>query len=227
MSAILVTDNGLAELSIPFLGFSTRIIVKLYKPVKPETKPKAIFVVVEYSKRSTRMGGYDDADLVSDDGMMWYYIATNTSRSGNHGKKLFMIVSQKPVKIYWVSVSNRGNRRAGIDVYDFDGKKSMPELEELETIKAWSYGKVIRMRNNLTGETFTALILEFHEARKTCARTTHEIEPEDAVEFIDSTSHGSKTHWVEIYKVLRPCKVRTVRVSNRGNVYEETIDVQP
>jgi len=206
---------------------ATRTIIKLYKPKNPETKPKAVFVAIEYPLRSTRMGGYDNAKLISDDGVMWSYVAENVSRSGNHGKRLIMVVSTKPIMIRWVSVSNRGNKRSGIDVYDFDGVKSLPEYEELEVIKTWSYGKVVKMRDNLKNETFTALVLEFHEARKTCARTTHSIEPENAVELIQSSAHGAKTHWVEIYKVRAPCKVRTIRITGRGNQYEEVIEVSP
>jgi len=207
--------------------YMTRTIVKLYKPKNPETKPRAIFVVAEYPLRSTRMGGRDESELLTKDGVLWHYVDTNVSRSGRHGKKLFMVLSSEPVKIRWVSVSNRGNRRAGIDVYDFDGVKQLPELEEIETLKSWRYGKVVRMRDNLKNETFIALILEYHEARKSCARTSHEIVPEDAVELIQSSAHGSKTHWIEVYRVLRPCKVRTVRATNCGNTYEITIEVSP
>ena len=205
----------------------TRTIIKLYRPRNPMTQPRAIFIAVDYPLRNTRMGGYDDAEILTNDGIIWKYTATNISRSGNHGKRLFIILSQKPIRIRWESISNRGNRRAGITVYDFDGVKSLPELEEVETIKTWSYGRAVRMRNNVTGEEFTALVLEFHRARKSCAETDHVIEPRDAVEFIDSSAHGSKTHWTEVYKVIKPCRVKTVRITGRGNRYEEVIEVQP
>ncbi len=207
--------------------YMTRTIIKLYKPRDPNTKPKAIFVVAEYPLRSTRMGGYDDAELISNDGVLWSYVTENVSRSGNHGKRLFMIVANKPIRVHWIRVSNRGNKYSGIDVYDFDDKKSVPELEELETVKAWRYGSVVRMRNNITGEVFTALVLEYHEAWKTCARTTHTVEPEDAIEPIESTAHSSKTHWTEVYRVIKPCKVKTVRITNRGKDYEIEVEVQP
>jgi len=207
--------------------YMTRTIVKLYKPENPETKPKAIFIAVEYPLRSTRMGGKDDAELISKDGVLWYYVSTNVSRSGRHGKVLYMVISTKPIRIRWVSVSNRGNKRSGIDVYDFDGIRQLPELEEIETLKSWSYGKVVRMRDNLTNDIFTALVLEYHEARKTVARTTHIVEPSDAIELVYSTSSSVKTHWTEIYKILAPCKVKTVRITGRGNRYEEEVEVSP
>jgi len=205
----------------------SRTIIKLYRPRNPDTRPKAIFVAVEYPLRSTGMGARDDADIIDNGGILWRFSADNTSRSGNHGKRLFLVVSEKPIKIWWESISNRGNRRAGIDVYGFDGTKTVPEMEELEVVKSWSYGKAVKMRNNLTGEVFTALILEFHRARKTSAMTDHVIEPSDAVELIESDAHGSKTHWTEIYKVIKPCKVTSIRVTNCGNRYEETVEISP
>jgi len=205
----------------------TRTIIKLYKPIKPDTVPRAVFVAVEYPLRSTRMGGYDDAELITGSGVLWHYVTSNVSKSGRHGKKLFLVVSREPIKIRWVSVSNRGNRRAGIDLYGFDEVKTLPEMEELKVVKSWSYGRAVKMRNNITGEIFTALILEFHRARKTPAMTDHVIEPEDAVELIESDAHGSKTHWTEIYKVIKPCRIKTIRVTNCGNRYEESVEVAP
>jgi len=191
-----------------------RIVIKLYKPVRP-TKPRYIFVVAEYSTRSTKMGGRSSAWLLNSSAV-WSYTASNISSSGRHGKKLFMVLSKEPVRIHVEHVSNRGNRREWIEVFDFDTARTVDVYETVEKLGSWGYGAVLRIRDNLHGGEFIAVRLDYHEAYKSAAKTTHTWEPKDAMELLYDTSASSKTHWSELYRVVKPVVIETTRITGSG-----------
>lgn len=206
---------------------STRTIIKLFKPYREPSSVQYFLAVLEFPKRSTRMGGYDGTEVVKTEGVLWEEYGSNTSRSGNHGKELFMIIARKAVFRH-VRVSNRGNVNETVIVVTPEKLMKLPRYEELAVIKKWCYGRAVRMRDNTTGEEFLALELEYHRAWRSAAETNHSIDPENTVEYLWSTRHSSKTHWIEVYKVLRtPVKVRTTRISGSGRtICDEEVVIQ-
>lgn len=60
------------------------------------------------------------------------------------------------------------------------------------------------------------VVLEYHEARKTPARTHHEVEGEVLARYREP--RGERTHWREYLLVRRGARILSLRVSNRGRV---------
>ena len=94
-------------------------------------------------------------------------------------------------------------------------------------LKDWIWGRHLVIRDNLEDREFEILELIYHRSWKTDAKTEHYIEPGDAVEPIYNTAAFGKTHYTKIYRILRkPIKVKTIRVSNRGNETETEVVIQ-
>lgn len=207
-----------------YYNFNLPILrVELLQPNRPIEELKYKLVFAKFYGKSTRMGAVRKTIPITKP----LFKVVSSSSGGTHWETLFawLVPVNERIIVHHNYVSNRGN--ASQSLIDVETGESVPIYEELKTIKSWTWGRVVKMRENLTGKTFTALILEYHQARKTGAYTTHRIEPEDAVEPIEDTSHSTKTHWTRTYIVTKPCVVKTIRVSNRGNVSEYTVQVNP
>lgn len=196
--------------------------IEMLKP-REDFETKKRLVVTSRHGRRTRMGGLTDQRY----NIPPMYACMNASSSARHwvNWRVWLIDIEEGLVEQEVRISNRGN--VSETLYDVLRGERVERYEELEVVESWEWGKVVKIRDNWTGEEFTALILEFHEARKTSAKTDHVIEPMDAVELVQTTSHSAKTHWTTLYKVLAPCRVLTRRVSNRGNVREWVVEVKP
>ena len=156
------------------------------------------------------------------------YKTRNRSGTGNHAidYNVFIIPKEKKLVALLSKVSNRGNASNEVIVFDSEvTRKPLYEERDTKVLNEWVVVK--RVYDNWKGRERVLVELRYHEARKTSAATTHEIEPLGAVVPVFLGDHGGvKTHWVEIYEVIKPVKITTVRISNSGKrrVYTTTIN---
>jgi len=213
-----------------FTKYSGPVEVLQVTILPPKREPKCTryrLVIVATDGKSTRMGSYKTAELVNIDKMRFCWVTSNSSSSGGHWLTWWIIVAPANINplFYIHYVSNRGNDRSHL--YDPVRGKYVERYEVLEKLGSWSWGSVLRVRDNLEGREFIAVKLEYHEARKTSAYTEHRWEPSDALKFINTSKHPDKTHWTEIYEVVKPVSIRTERITNLGNKRTWKVHIDP
>jgi len=184
-----------------------RVVEILCAPIE---RPRAVFVAVAFPLRCTGCGAYDEAYVANEREVVWLSVHDSVSRSGRHGSRLIMALSKKPIRIMHMRRSNLGNARNKVIVYDFDGVREVRAFEVVSTVKRWRHGKLVRMRDNGRNEVITALVLT--DVAGDGYDIEHEIEPSDAVVFLYSTKGRKWGRWIKVYEVLRPCRLRVVRI---------------
>ena len=200
--------------------------IELLPPKRPETKPKYHLIIAAYRGKSTGIGSYRKVIILRGEEHVIWRVA-NSSSSGNHW--IDYIVALLPPKADVLLQENYRSSRGNVDEYLISLKtgKGVGRYEILETAPVHPYVRKLRIRDNLTREEFTAIELEYHIARKTSAETDHEWEPKDALVPLYDTRAFEKTHWTEGHKVMKPVRIKTVRITNCGNSYEWVSEVEP
>ena len=199
--------------------------IELLPPKRPETKPRYHLVVSAFEGKSTGVGSYRKIEVVKGkEHIIWR--TANSSASGNHW--IEYLVALIPPNEDVLLCENYRSSRGNIDEYlvSLMTGKTVERFEVLEVAPVHPYVRKLRIRDNLSNEEFDVLELEYHYARKTSARTDHEWEPEDALEPLYDTTAPEKTHWSVVYRLVKPVRIRTVRVTNCGNRHEYVSEVK-
>jgi len=194
--------------------------IELIKP-RPvlKTKPELRMIAVGFDCKSTfKTSAFSSIDI--EEGAEYLIWQTREeSGSGAHWRNYYVFLAPLDAKIIAVekSRSNRGNYSE--EVIDIVNNRRVDRYEELEVLIHWDWGRVIRMRDNLEDREFEALVLEYHNARKTVAYTSHDIEPRGnaILLYTTKTALDPKTHWTEVYEIVeKPLTIKTTRISNSG-----------
>jgi len=200
--------------------------VELLPPKRIDTMPRYRLIVDCFECKSTGIGSYRKIEIIrGKEHVIWR--TSNSSSSGNHW--IDYIVALLPPDADILLQENYRSSRGNTDEYlvSLRTGKSVERYEVLDMEQVHPYARKLRIRDNLTNEELTAIELVYHFARKTSAETDHEWEPEDALEPIYDTSAPEKTHWSVVYKLVKPVRIRTVRVTNCGNRHEYVSEVTP
>jgi len=206
---------------------STTYRVELLRPDREPEGLKYKMVIREFGgKRCIRTPGMS---MVRSVDVLPLIVSVSRSATGAHWTelRLWVVPLEQRILVRRTYVSTRGNREECL--LDVETSKAVPRYEVLEVLREWPYGRAVKMRDNVTGEEFTAVELEFHSARKTAAATFHRFgEPEGAApRLLYSTDWSGKTHWVEVYRIPSRVRVVTTRISNSGKEYRWEVEISP
>ncbi len=198
-------------------------LVEILPPVTPPKYVRYKLLIASFNEKSTLRTASTKTYQFNIEPV---YETVNSSGTGAHWTRwcVWLVPIETKIMARESWVSNRGVFHEYI--VDVEAGKTLERYEELEVVKEWSWGRVVKVRDNWENRELTMLVLEYHKAWKTCASTEHMVEPADAIRLLWSEGRFERTHWQEAYEVLKtPVKIRTIRITNscKKEVTEVTI----